>query len=134
MAMSSEVRTHDSRWRMALKSIPSPVAVVRITWFPADRGGRASGPPTVPVYATNCAFPLGDDAGLTPGWPRTADPSLTILIERENSIPAMTEMAKIGFIAPDMAAPFIHLGAEILVLEGSTPVATATVERLLDHD
>ena len=41
------------------------------------------------------------------------------------------DVAKIDFLAPDLAMPFIHVGADILVLEGPKPVARAVVREVL---
>jgi hypothetical protein len=83
--------------------IDDPVATVEIRWISAADGGRRSGPPTAPVYVTTCVFPLGGDAEVQPGWPMNADPAM----------------------------PYIHVGADILVLEGPKPVAHAVVREVL---
>lgn len=57
-------------------------------------------------------------------------PSLTILLERTGTRPAMEETVRIGFLVPELAEPFVHVGTVIQILEGRTLVATATVERM----
>ena len=116
---------------VALKRIDDPAAEAVVTWLTPEEGGRLSGPPTMPVYATNCAFPLGGESEIHPNWPRDADPSLTIFIQRLGSEVAWSERAWIAFIAPELARPYVRVGVEISVLEGYRLVGRCVVTELL---
>jgi hypothetical protein len=114
-----------------ITEIHDPVATVEIRWVSAADGGRRCGPPTAPVYVTTCVFPLGGEAEVQPGWPLDADPMVSILIQRTGRTPDGADLAKIDFLFPDLAVPHIHVGADILVLEGPKPVARAVVREVL---
>jgi hypothetical protein len=72
---------------------------------------------------------MGGDAETMPGWPATA-PQISILIQRLEAEPNTWEMAKVGFLVPNLARPHLHVGADILVMEGPRPVAHGTVEEV----
>lgn len=111
--------------------LQNPVAIATIRWVTASGGGRSSGPPTAPVYATTSVFKQGEDAQVQPGWPQTADPKLSILIERFETLPDGDDLARIGFLFPDLAIPYMHVGAELVILEGPKVVAHALVREML---
>src|SRR4051812_129465 len=102
--------------------LQEPLATALVRWIPATDGGRESGPPTVTVYAATAVFVLGEDSEVTPGWPASAD-QLSILIRRVATQDDGTDLAEIGFLAPDLARPYLHPGCELLVLEGPSVVA-----------
>lgn len=114
-----------------MKSIEHPLAVVSITWLTADEGGRRSGPPTAEVYMATCVFPSGDEHELYPDWPRDADPTLSILIQRIGSTEAEEAVANIGFLVPELAIPHLYVGARIDILEGPRIVGRAVVRNLI---
>ena len=61
-ATRAHQRTHGRHKGLAvIRSIDAPAADALIRWLPADQGGRQSGPPTAPVYAADCTFPLGGE-------------------------------------------------------------------------
>src|SRR5882757_791873 len=65
-----------------MERIVDPVAEAVVRWRTAEEGGRQSGPPTAPVYTATSVFVLGGDSDLQPDWPWTADPKLSIWVER----------------------------------------------------
>ncbi|MEU8623487.1 hypothetical protein [Streptomyces sp. NPDC048669] len=98
------------------------LAVAAIRWLPASQGGRSSGPPTAPVYAataTFCSDSAEPDADL-----------LSVLVQRSGTLPDGTDLARIGFLVPDLARPHMHLGAELLIAEGPKVVAHAIIHEL----
>ena len=115
---------------MAMIELTNPAATAVVRWVPASAGGRLSGPPTAPVYAATAIFRLGGEAEVTPGWPATAD-HLSIMVQRVASLPDGADLANIGFLIPDLARPYLHSGAELLVMEGPKVVAHAVVRELL---
>lgn len=114
-----------------MTTIERPVAIVSVAWIPATEGGRRTGPPTAPVYASTCVFPLGGEEETQPGWPASTDTVLSILLEKVDAgRDAMAGTYKVGFLVPDLAMPYLHVGADVLVLEGPRPVATAVILKL----
>lgn len=112
-----------------LTEIENPVASAVLTWVPATKGGRRSGPPTAPVYSATAAFRLGDDAEIHPGWPTTTD-QVSILLQRMSQPPAETESVKVGFLFPELAAPYVQPGVGFVVLEGPKVVATGIIKEV----
>ena len=115
---------------MTRDRIERPMAQAMISWLSAAEGGRRSGPPTAPVYMATAVFPLGGDDETQPGWPATAD-KLSILLQ---AVPGAAEDAglyKVDFLMRDLARPFLHPGAEMLVTEGPKVVATAVIRDVL---
>jgi len=102
------------------------MAVAMVTWLSADDGGRQSGPPSAPVYAATCVFPLGGESEVQPGWPGTAD-QLSVLLQETEAGSDGSRVCKVDFIARDAVRPFLHPGANMLILEGPKIVATAVV-------
>src|SRR5215213_7628186 len=98
---------------MAVLEIKNPMAIVHIRWLSADEGGRKTGPPSAPVYTATAVFRLGGESEVTPGWPATAD-QMSILVERAGALEGGLESGRIGFLVPDLARPFLRVGAEIL--------------------
>ena len=114
--------------------LDAPVARAVVTWRSAAEGGRRSGPPTAPVYAATCVFPLGDDAEVRPGWPTTAEPHLSVLLEAESSLADKRGLYAVDFLAPELARPFLHVGAPMLVMEGPRVVGEATFVEVNPHE
>ena len=107
--------------------------MAQIDWVPASEGGRSSGVPSAPVYAAICVFDLGDEAAVQPGWPATADLVLSILIQEISRPRPAHSVARIGFLAPHLAEPYIRTGNRIVVMEGRRIVAHATITEILPH-
>ncbi|MEU1801682.1 hypothetical protein [Streptomyces sp. NPDC019937] len=115
-----------------MNEIDSPQATAAIRWLTAEEGGRRTGPPTAPVYAATCIFKMGNDNEIHPNWPANAA-QLSILIEKTNTLPDGRNAAMIGFLAPELASPFLSKGQEILIMEGPKVVAHATIEEVLKN-
>jgi hypothetical protein len=113
-----------------IKHIAEPVASAVVRWLPPAEGGRSSGPPTALVYAATCIFPLGGDREVHPDWPRGAE-HFSILVEEVEKLPNDDRVCKVGFLAPDLALPFVHPGAEVLVMEGPKIVANAVIREVV---
>jgi hypothetical protein len=109
-----------------IRRIEEPMARAAMSWLTAEEGGRKIGPPTAPVYAATCVFPLGDDARLHPGWPAAGD-ALSILLEAIETSEDGLGVYKVDFLARDLARPFLHPGAEVLVMEGPRVVARGRI-------
>jgi hypothetical protein len=103
--------------------IASPLAQAIVCWRTSEEGGRRSGPPTVPVYWTTSVFV--ETAGLPPIVEET--PTLSIGLERIQTRSDGSWLCKVGFLAPELAAPNLVPGREIQVLEGPRMVASALV-------
>ena len=111
-----------------MKTIEKPVAIASVAWIPAADDGRRTGPPTAPVYASTCVFPLGGEEEIQPGWPMDVDAMFSILLEKVDGDPGGTGGTyEVGFLVPDLAVSYLHVGADVLVLEGPRPVATAVI-------
>jgi hypothetical protein len=116
-----------------ITSIESPLALARVRWRTFEEGGRRSGPPTAPVYAATCVFPLGQDGQdgeVQPGWPGSAD-QLSVLLQHADAdadADSAYRLYRVGFLAPDLARPFLRPDARMLVLEGPKVVADGIVE------
>lgn len=82
-----------------IENIDVPVATARMRWRTAEEGGRRSGPPTAPVYAATCVFPLGGEEAVQPGWPATAD-KLSILLQEVERRRDGERLYKVGFLFP----------------------------------
>lgn len=110
-------------------NIENPVASAYVTWLPASDGGRVSGPPSVAVYAANCAFPLGGERETLPGWPATAE-KFSVLIQKIGDGPDGAWICNLDFFAPDLVASYLTPGARMLVMEGPRVVGTATIREV----
>jgi hypothetical protein len=115
-----------------ITSIESPLALARVRWRTFEEGGRRSGPPTAPVYAATCVFPLGHDGEVQPGWPGSADQLSVLLQHADADADAAYRLYRVGFLAPDLARPFLRPDARMLVLEGPKVVADGIVEAVFD--
>jgi len=102
------------------------MAVASVAWLTEKEGGRKSGPPTAPVYAATCVFALGSDSEVQPGWPATGD-ALSILLQAVSTAANGSGTYKVDFLARDLARPLLHVGADVLVMEGPTVVARAVI-------
>jgi hypothetical protein len=93
-----------------MRTIDDPVAMATISWLPASEGGRASGPPTAPVYVSTCRFVLA--AG-------SYSETMSVLLEIAEAAPSnlYVYVCKVDFLAHDLAAPYLSIGAIIQVLE-----------------
>ena len=110
-----------------------PVATAVLTWLTPDEGGRCSGPPNSHLYAATCVFPLGGEAEVQPGWPATADEMFSILLEEIEVLDASNERRyKVGFLAPELAKPYTHDGAELLIMEGPRVVAHGRIDTVFE--
>jgi hypothetical protein len=112
-----------------LRQIVEPVAVAVVRWLSLQQGGRRSGPPTAPVYAATCVFPIGGDREINPDWPRGAE-HFSILLEEVERLPDDARVCKVDFLAPDLATPFVHPGADVLIMEGQKIVASAQIREV----
>lgn len=109
-----------------MDDIQAPAAIVHLRWLSAAEGGRQSGPPTVPVYAANCTFPLGGEPETVPGWPATAE-KFSVLIQKVGEAPDRVWICKIDFFALDLVAGLLRNEAKMLVMEGPKVVGHAKV-------
>ncbi|WIX93508.1 hypothetical protein [Amycolatopsis sp. DG1A-15b] len=116
-----------------MEKIETPLAEAVVRWVTAEEGGRKSGPPTAPVYMATSVFVLGGDAELQPGWPASAT-QLSILLQPVELLGDGRSRCLVGFLVPELALPNLHVGAEILVLEGPRTVASARIEDVFGHD
>lgn len=105
-----------------MKRIDQPAATGYIRWIPHDKGGRLSGPPTAPVYATTASFVIADEEGIM-GMGEV----MSILIERTGEMSGKGEVVRVGFLAPEIAAPFLRPGVHVRILEGPNAVADLTI-------
>lgn len=109
-----------------IDNIETPVAIASVTWLPLSAGGRTSGPPTASVYAANCAFPGGEHESDS-GGPATAE-KFSIFIQKVRGEPEGAWICEIDFVAPDLVAPYLRPGAQLLVMEGPKVVGHATIQ------
>ena len=116
-----------------IAEISEPVAHAVVTWVPSEMGGRSSGPPGGPVYAATSVFVHGGDSEVQPGWPAGAD-HLSVLLQETGTLPGGARLCKIDFLARDLAQPFVHPGAVLLIMEGPRVVATAVISDVLDPE
>lgn len=114
-----------------INNIADPLAYALVAWLPAEAGGRRSGASTAVVYAATCVFPLGGESKVQPGWPGSAE-QLSILLQEVEVEPDGHRLCKVDFLARDLARPFLHPGADVLILEGPKVVATAVIRNLVE--
>jgi hypothetical protein len=114
-----------------IENIDDPSGLASVRWLSPAEGGRRSGPPTAPVYSATAVFKLGDDEEVLPGWPATGD-HISILVQRSKALPDGTELATIGFLAPDLARPFVHTGSEFVIMEGPRAVGHGTFREIFE--
>lgn len=112
-----------------IDSLQNRIATARVTWLPASEGGRASGPPTASVYAANCAFPLGGEREILPGWPAAAV-KFSVLIQKVGEDPDGW-LCDLDFFAPELVVPYLAPGAPMLVMEGPKVVGEAVIREVL---
>lgn len=106
-------------------------AVVR--WRSAGEGGRHSGPPTATVYAATSVFITGDESERSPDWPRYADPTLSILVQRIATQEDGSWICKIDFQFRELAVPYLTIGREFFIMEGPKVAAHARLTSLRDR-
>ena len=116
-------------WELAIIELEERLATAEVRWVPADQGGRRSGPPTAEVYAATAAFVLGKEAETVPGWPVGAALD-SILIKPTSRGADGVDIAEIGFLVPDRVRQHLHVGSELLVMEGPKVVARAKVTQV----
>jgi|SRR5215470_11997073 len=114
-----------------IDEIREPLALASVRWVPPTQGGRSSGSPTARVYAATAVFRLGNDEELVPGWPATAD-HISILLQKVGTLPTGEDLSRVGFLAPDLARPYVKTGAELVILEGPKVVANAIVREIFE--
>jgi hypothetical protein len=112
--------------------IDDPVAEAVVYWRTAAEGGRLSGPLPGPMHRPTTVFVLGGESEVLHGWPWTADPTLTTMVERTAIRDDGSWLCKIDFLARDLASPYLGSGAEFLLMEGSRVVATARFTTIYD--
>lgn len=112
-----------------MRTIDDPMAVAEVVWLTPEEGGRKSGPPTASVYGATCVFPLGDNTDVVPGWPAACD-ALSILLQQIGLGSDGKAIFRVDFLARDLARPFLHPGAPLLVIEGPTVVARGTIREV----
>ena len=82
------------------------------------------------MYTATMAFKPDPDAA--PGWQLAADPFLSISVKRPDVCGNLEEeLVTIGFLAPDLARPYLHPKAQFVIMEGPTIVAEASVEDVI---
>lgn len=108
--------------------LDDPVALVGMRWLSPEEGGRRSGIPAVGVFAPTAVFELGGDSETEPGWPAKSTRVQSILIRRTGEEADGLDLAEIGFLAQQLAAPYLHVGARLIVLDGARTIATAVVQ------
>lgn len=113
-----------------LESFEHPVATAQVRWVTPALGGRRSGPPSSPVYAATCAFPLGGEHETVPGWPATAQ-MLSLLLQQVDEFSDGTWFCAADFLAPDLAVDRLRIGAPMLVMEGPKVIAHAVITDVL---
>jgi hypothetical protein len=116
-----------------MEKIEKPVAEALVRWRTTEEGGRRSGPPTAPVYMATAVFIRSNDTEVQPGWPASAD-QLSILLEETEQLHDGRRRCLVGFLVPDLARPHQHPGAELLVMEGSRTVASASLDAVFGQD
>lgn len=107
------------------------LAHLNITWSSDEIASRMSSS-DARVRRANCAFILGRDAEVEPGWPFQSERYMSILLEGVDSN-AGASVRKFGadFVARDLAYPYLKPGAEMLIMEGPTVIGHATVVEVL---
>lgn len=112
-----------------INEITDPAAWADVRWRSAADGGRKSGPPTTPVYAANCTFPLGSEADLLPGWPATAE-KYSLLLQRLQVGDDGTWLCALDFLARELVVEYLVVGATILIMEGPRIVGDGILTRV----
>lgn len=77
-------------------------------------------------------FVQGGEDEVHPGWPASAD-QLSILLQETKRLDDDSRCCLVGFLVPELALPYVHAGAELLVLEGPRVVAGVRIETVLDQ-
>lgn len=116
------------------ESLPDPMARATVRWLLPDQGGRRSGPPPGPMYVSNMVFVLGGEAEVQPGWPQTADLTLSIWLERVSWNDDLAWTAKVDFPVRELAAPYVAPNTDFLVMEGPRIVAEGRLTEVYDWD
>jgi hypothetical protein len=76
------------------------------------------------------ALVRGEDASLQPGWPASAS-KVSILLQELEKVATGVTRCLVGFLAPHLIVGDLHVGAELVVLEGPRVVAQLRVDSLL---
>lgn len=105
------------------REVSDPVGQAVVRWRSTAQGGRHSGPPSGPVYTPTAVFVLGGEEEVQPGWPASADPYVSVIVELIRLFEDGSWLCKIDFLARDIAAPYVHAGGRFLLMEGARPVA-----------
>ncbi|NED11344.1 hypothetical protein [Streptomyces sp. SID9124] len=105
-----------------MQKIADPAGEGVVVWLTRREGGRQSGPPTAPVYMATAVFVQGSEEEVRPGWSASAD-QLSILLQETERLDEGHRRCLVGFLVPELAAPHMRPGAELVVLEGPRTVA-----------
>lgn len=109
----------DAPWR--------PLATVEVDWLSSAAGDRQGGPPAEGVYAANVVF-------LSEGEPERRDPwhadsYMSIVLRITGRKRGGCDVAEAGFLAPELAIPYLESGRAMLIMEGARVVAEGVVVR-----
>lgn len=94
-------------------------------------GGRRTGSPTAPVYASTAVLLLGGEAELIPGWPSNRE-DFSVLIEKVSDGADGAWYCAVDFLARDLVADKVRLGVELVVFEGTKIVARGSFVKVAD--
>ena len=76
--------------------------------------------------AAQCAFPLGGEAELVPGWPATAE-LYSLLLQKLTERAWDTWRCALDFFAHDLVSNFVTVAARMLIMEGPKVVGEAVI-------
>jgi hypothetical protein len=78
-------------------------------------------------------FPLGGERETQPDWPATAD-KFSVLLQETSRSSDGGQIYKVDFLMRDLARPFLHAGAEMLITEGPKIIASAVIRDVQVED
>lgn len=109
-----------------MRPITDPAALARVCWLGAERR-----PEIGSAMAATAVFVLGDDAEVIPNWPAAGEHFSVMLEFVDTPAEPGCINAKVDFLARDEVAEFIHDGATLLLMAGSTPIADVRITEAL---
>lgn len=96
-----------------------------VTWLSPSEGGRVR-PPVGPLYSAT-AVVRRDENVYEPN-----DHFSIVMTFEPSPTPGVPQAVDLDFLAPELVLPTLQTGAELMIMEGSRPVAVCTVEAIRD--
>lgn len=84
------------------------------------------------MYAAACNFLLKSEGDVQRRRTLKSE-TMSILLEEIDAADSQERLYKVGFLAPNLARRFLHMGVKVLVTEGPRVVASGIIENVYEE-